>query len=116
MGPIGGAPTSFTSGAGTLTYTVSSGSLGTETTNCSGNGQPGTAENSNSIYGDVSGTGSTVSQTVDVVPMTMSFDFEQDTFGLDEVEGTPTWNSAYYLEVTGFPNKSLGLNSPFRPE
>jgi hypothetical protein len=42
----------------------------------------------------------------------MSFDFEQSTFGQDEVEETPTWNPAYYLQVTGFPNGALGLNSP----
>jgi hypothetical protein len=113
VGPFGGAPTSFTSGGGTLTYTVTSGSLGVETTSCGGYPEPGTAEQSSSIYGPVTpATGSTVTQTVSVVPITMSFDFEQSTFGQDEVEGTPTWNPAYYLQVTGFPNGALGLNSP----
>ncbi len=113
VGPYDGAPTSFTSGAGILTYTVSSGSLGVETTSCGGYPEPGTAEDSNSIYGDVTPTtGSPVTQTVAVVPMTMSFDFEQSTFGQDEVAGTPSWNPAYYLQVTGFPNNALGLNSP----
>ena len=44
--------------------------------------------------------------------MTMSFNFEQSTFGQDEVESTPFWNPAYYLAVTGFPNSALGLNVP----
>jgi hypothetical protein len=115
VGPIGGAPTSFSSGAGTLAYTLSTGSLSVEAggTTCSGAFEPGTAENSNSIYGDVTpATGSTITQALSVVPMTMSFDFEQATFGQDEVEATPTWNPAYYLEVTGFPNSALGLNVP----
>jgi hypothetical protein len=113
VGPFDGMPVSFTSGAGTLTYNVSSGSLGVETTSCGGYAEPGTAEDSNSIYGDVTpATGSTVTQSVAVVPMTMSFYFEQSTFGQDEVEGTPSWNPAYYLAVTGFPNSALGLNSP----
>jgi hypothetical protein len=69
VGPYDGAPTSFTSGAGTLTYTVSSGSLGIETTSCGGYYEPGTAEDSNSIYGDVTpATGSNATQSVAVVP------------------------------------------------
>jgi hypothetical protein len=113
VGPFNAAPTSFTSGGGTLTYSVTSGSLGVETTSCGGYSEPGTAEQSSSIYGAVTpATGSTVSQTVSVVPMTMSFDLEQSTFGQDEVEETPTWNPACYLQVTGFPNSALGLNSP----
>jgi hypothetical protein len=112
VGPIGGAPTSFSSGAGLLSYTVSSGSLGVEATSCGGYPETPTAENSNSIYGVVTPpTGSTVTQSVSVVPMTMSFAFEQSTFGQDEVESTPAWNPAYYLEVTGFPNTALGLTS-----
>ena len=112
VGPIGGAPTSFSSGAGTLTYTLSSGSLEVETTSCGGYPEPGTAENSNSIYGAVTpATGTTVTQAVDTVPMSMSFSFEQNTFGQDEVQGAPTWNPAYYLQITGFPNNALGLNS-----
>jgi hypothetical protein len=115
VGPIGGAPTSFSSGAGTLTYSLATGSLSVEAggTTCSGASEPGTAENSNSIYGGVTpATGSTVTQSLAVVPMTMSFNFEQATFGQDEVEATPSWNPAYYLEVTGFPNNALGINSP----
>jgi hypothetical protein len=113
VGPYDGAPTSFSSGAGTLTCSVSSGSLGVETTSCGGYGEPGTAEDSNSIYGAVTpAAGSSVSQSVAVVPMTMSFNFEQSTFGEDEVETTPFWNPAYYLAVTGFPNSALGLNTP----
>jgi hypothetical protein len=114
VGPINGAPTSFTSGAGTLSYLVSSGSLGVETNSCGGYPEPGTAEDSNAIYGDVTpATGSALTQqTVSVVPMGMSFDFEQSSFGQDEVESTSTWNPAYYLEVIGFPNNALGLNAP----
>jgi hypothetical protein len=113
VGPIGGAPTSFSSGAGTFTYSLTSGSLGVETTVCGGYNEPQTAENSNSIYGDVTpATGSTVTQTVGVVPMTMSFDTVHPTFGLDEVKSNLSWNQAYYLQVTGFPNNALGLNSP----
>ena len=92
---------------------MSSGSLGVESTSCGGYGEPGTAEDSNSIYGAVTpATGSSVTQSVAVVPMTMSFNFEQSTFGEDEVESTPFWNPAYYLAVTGFPNSALGLNVP----
>ncbi len=113
VGPFDGSPTTFTSGAGTFTCTVSSGSLGVQTTNCGGYNQPGTAEDSNSIYGAVTpATGATVTQSVAVVPLTMSFDLEHSTFGQDEVESTPSWNPAYYLQVTGFPNNALGLNSP----
>jgi len=112
VGPFNGAPTSFTSGAGTFTCSVTSGSLGVETTSCGGYGEPQTAEQSNSIYGAVTpATGSTVTQSVDVVPMTMSFSFEQNTFGQDEAQGAATWNPAYYLEITGFPNSALGLNT-----
>ena len=112
VGPIGGAPTSFSSGKGTLTYSVSSGSFSVETTPCGGYSEPGTAENSNAIYGDVKpSTGSTVSQSVATVPMAMSFVFEQNTFGQDEVKGSASWNPAYYLQITGFPNNALGLTS-----
>jgi hypothetical protein len=115
VGNDNGAPTSFTSGAGTLTYEVSSGSLTLESasTPCAGNGEPGTAEDSNAIYGDFIGTGtSTVTQSVSVVPTSMSFVFGQSTFGKDEVTSTPNWNPAYYLQVTGFPNTALGFNAP----
>ena len=115
VGPFNGMPVSFISGAGNFTYAVSSGSLGVELagSTCSGAGEPGTAEDSNSIYGQITpATGASVTQAVSVAPMTMSFNFEQSTFGQDEVEGTPTWNPAYYLAITGFPNAALGLNSP----
>jgi hypothetical protein len=114
VGPFNGMPISFISGAGTFTYAVSSGSLAVEAagSTCSGAGEPGTAEDSNSIYGAVTpATGSSVTQAVSVAPMTMSFVFEQSTFGQDEVEGTPTWNPAYYLAITGFPNTALGLTA-----
>ena len=45
-----GLPVMFTSGAGTLTYSVSSGALSVQTTNTCGGIQPGTAENSNIVY------------------------------------------------------------------
>jgi hypothetical protein len=115
VGSDNGAPTSFTSGAGTLTYHVSSGSLALESASspCAGNGEPGTAEDSNAIYGDFVGTGTaTVTQSVSVVPTSMSFVFEQSTFGKDDVASTPNWNPAYYLQVTGFPNTDLGFNTP----
>jgi hypothetical protein len=113
VGPFDGAPTSFSSGGGTFALAVSSGSLGVETASCGGYPEPFTFEDSNSIYGAVTpATGSPVTQAVTVAPMTMTFDFEQSTFGLDEVETTPSWNPAYYLEVTGFPNNALGLNTP----
>jgi hypothetical protein len=114
VGPFNGMPISFTSGAGTFTYEVSSGALAVETgAPCSGAFEVGTAEDSNSIYGDVTPpSGASVTQSVTVAPMTMSFNFEQSTFGKDEVEGSPSWNPAYYLSVTGFPNAALGLNSP----
>jgi hypothetical protein len=115
VGPFNAMPVSFTSGSGTFTYQVSSGSLAVEAagTTCSGVFEPGTAEDSNSIYGNITpATGASVTQSVDVAPMTMSFNFEQSTFGQDEVEETPFWNPAYYLAVTGFPNAALDLNSP----
>ena len=113
VGPFNGAPTSFSSGVGTLSYAISSGSLAVESpgTTCGGYPEPGTAENSNAIYGAVTGSGSTVTQNLDVVPTTLSFAFEQDTFGRAEAAGTPSWNPAYYMQVTGFPNSALGLNS-----
>ncbi|MGN6723704.1 MAG: hypothetical protein ACTHJM_13920 [Marmoricola sp.] len=113
VGTFNGAPTSFSSGAGTFSYAVSSGSLAVESpgTPCGGYPEPGTAENSNAIYGAITGTGATVTQDFDVVPTTMSFAFEQETFGRAEAAGTPSWNPAYYMQVTGFPNSALGLNS-----
>jgi hypothetical protein len=113
VGPFDGNPTTFTSGAGTLTSTVTSGSLSVETTACGGYSEPGTAEDSNCIYGDVTpAKGATVTQSVAAVPMGISFDLNQSTFGEDEVETTPSWNPADYLQVTGFPNNALGLFSP----
>jgi hypothetical protein len=45
-----GKTCTFTSGAGTLTYSVSTGVLSVQTTNTCGGSQTGTAENANSIY------------------------------------------------------------------
>ncbi|MGB8206262.1 MAG: hypothetical protein WCF69_01420 [Mycobacterium sp.] len=115
VGPFNAMPISFTSGAGSFTYAISSGTLAVESagSSCSGVGEPGTAEESNSIYGPITpASGASVTQSVDVIPMTMSFNFEQSTFGQDEVELTPFWNPAYYLAITGFPNNALGLNQP----
>jgi len=69
VGPGGGSSCTFTSpGAGTLTYSVSSGTLAVQdaSTACGGL-QPSTAESSNVVYGDVTpASGATVSQTVSV--------------------------------------------------
>jgi hypothetical protein len=115
VGPFNGMPVSFSSGGGTFTLSVSTGTLAVEPagSTCSGVPEQGTAEDSNSIYGPFTpASGASVSQSVTVIPMTMSFDFEQSTFGQDEVEQTPFWNPAYYLSVTGFPNGALGFNQP----
>ena len=114
VGPGSGAPCTFTSGAGTLSYSVSAGSLSVQnaTTACGGP-QPWTAETSNVVYGDVTpASGATVSQSVHVTEMAMSFDFDKSTFGQDEVTQTTTWPSAFWLAVSGFPNRALGFDSP----
>jgi hypothetical protein len=104
----------FQSGAGVLTYSVSpAGTLSVQSTNTCSPWQPGTGENSNAVYGTPTpSTGSTVSQTFNVPPMSMAFNFGKSTFGQDEVAQTPTWGSAYWLAISGFPNASLGFNSP----
>jgi hypothetical protein len=63
--PSGTHACQFTSGAGTLTYSVSSGTLAVQDTNTCGGTQPGTGETSNALYGNVKpASGSTVSQSV----------------------------------------------------
>jgi hypothetical protein len=103
----------FTSGAGTLTYSVSSGALSVQTVNTCGGSQPGTGENSNIVYQGVSpASGSTVSQSFAAPAMSMAFNFDKSTFGQNEVTQTPTWGAAYWLAISGFPNQALGFNSP----
>lgn len=54
VGPPSGTHTcTFTSGVGILTYWVSSGTLAIQNTNTCSGSQPGTAEKSNALYGDV---------------------------------------------------------------
>jgi len=65
VGPGGGLACTFSSGAGTLTYSVSRGTLAVQdaSTACGGP-QPGTAESSNVVYGDVTpASGTTVNQS-----------------------------------------------------
>jgi hypothetical protein len=114
VGPGGGAPCTFTSGAGTLTYSVSPGTLALQNANTGcGGPQPGTGESSNVVYGDVTpASGATVSQSMYVTAMNMSFKFDKSTFGQDEVKQSATWGSAFWLAVSGFPNAALGFNSP----
>jgi hypothetical protein len=66
VGPGSGTHTCiFTSGTGTLTYSVSSGKLAVQNTNTCGGSQFGTAETSNAVYGDVTpASGSTISQSL----------------------------------------------------
>jgi hypothetical protein len=102
----------FTSGAGTITYSVSSGTLSVQSVNTCGGSQPGTGENSNVIYQDVSpASGSSISQPFAVPAMGMAFNFDKSTFGQDEVKQSPSWGSAYWLAISGFPNSALGFNS-----
>jgi hypothetical protein len=103
----------FTSGAGTLTYSVSPGVLSVQTVNTCGGSQPGTGENSNIVYQAMSPTsGSTISQSFAAPAMSMSFNFDKSTFGEDEVKQTPSWGAAYWLAISGVPNSALGFNSP----
>ena len=37
---------------------------------------------------------------------------DKSTFGQDEVAAQSTWSAAYWLQVQGFTNHALGLNSP----
>ena len=63
----------FTSGFGTLAYSVSAGVLSVQTVNNCGGSQPGTAENSNAVYGEVTpASGATVSQGL-YVPELLSY-------------------------------------------
>jgi len=66
VGPPSGTHTClFTSGAGVLTYSVSSGTLAVQNTNTCGGPQPGTGETSNALYRNViPASGPTVSQNL----------------------------------------------------
>jgi hypothetical protein len=118
VGPGGGSPCTFTSGAGVLTYSVSPGTLSVQDgpvgAACGEYSGAITGETSNAVYGDVTpSAGSTVSQTLTITTtMKMEFKLEKATFGQDEVAQTPQWGSAYWLAVSGFPNVALGFNSP----
>jgi hypothetical protein len=108
-----GLPVMFTSGAGTLTYSVSSGALSVQTINTYGGPQPGTAENSNIVYQAVSPvSGSMVSQSFAAPAMGMNFYFDKSTFGQDEVTQTSTWGLAYWLAISGLWRQWLGFNKP----
>jgi hypothetical protein len=68
-----GLTCTFSSGAGTLTYSVSSGALSVQTVNTCGGSQPGTAETSNTVYGEVTpASGTTVGQSL-YVPQLLSY-------------------------------------------
>ncbi|MGH9345179.1 MAG: hypothetical protein ACRD19_15645 [Terriglobia bacterium] len=74
VGPGGGQSTTFTSGAGTLSYSVSQGTLAIQdaSTGCGGS-QPSTGEQSNTLYGEVTpASGATVSQSL-YVPELLSY-------------------------------------------
>ncbi len=67
VGP--GGTTTFTQGAGTLSYSISPGALAVQTasTGCGAPSQPTTAEQSNTLYGSVTpASGATVSQALSV--------------------------------------------------
>ncbi len=68
-----GLECTFTSGAGTLTYSVSPGVLSVQTVNTCGGSQPGTGESSNTFYGEVTpASGATVTQSLNV-PQLLSY-------------------------------------------
>jgi hypothetical protein len=68
-----GSYCTFSTGAGTLTYSVSSGALSVQTANTCGVRQPPTGELSNSVYGEVTpASGATVSQSL-YVPQLNSY-------------------------------------------
>ncbi len=68
-----GLTCTFSSGAGTLTYSVTPGDLSVQTSNTCGGSQPGTAETSNTVYDQVTpASGATVSQSV-YVPQLLSY-------------------------------------------
>ena len=108
-----GLPVMFTSGAGTLSYSVSSGALSVQTVNTCGGPQPGTAENSNIVYQAVSpASGSTVSQSFAAPAMGMNFYFDKSTFGQDQQTQTSTWGLAYWLAISGLWSQWLGFKQP----
>ncbi len=108
-----GLPVMFTSGAGTLTYSVSSGALSVQTVNACGGPQQGTAENSNIVYQAVSpASGSMVSQSFAAPAMGMDFYFDKSTFGQDEVTQMSTWGLAYWLAISGLWRQWLGFDKP----
>ena len=112
-----GLPVMFTSGAGTLTYSVSSGTLSVQTANTCGGIQPGTAENSNVVYQAVTpASGSTVSQSFAAPAMGMNFYFDKSTFGQDEVTQTSTWGLAYWLAISGLWRQWLGFKAAVRSQ
>jgi Tachylectin len=75
VGPGGLKYATFSSGAGTLTYSVSQGALAIQdaSTRCGSASQPPTGESSNTIYGEVTpASGATVSQSL-YVPQLLSY-------------------------------------------
>jgi hypothetical protein len=67
----------FTSGAGTLTYAVSPGTLAVQSSNTCGGPQVSTAEESNALYGDVTpASGSTLNQNVRTINLNWSAQVE----------------------------------------
>jgi hypothetical protein len=115
VGAGGLRPCTLTSGAGELTYSVSPGTLSVQSGGVGSScGQyPGaiTGETSNAVYGSITpSAGSTVSQSLTIVPMGMEFKLDKATFGQDEVAQDPTFGPAYWLAVSGFPNAALGFN------
>jgi len=68
-----GLTCTFSSGAGTLTYSVSSGVLAVQTVNTCGGSQPGTGETSNTVYGEITtASGAPASQSL-YVPQLLSY-------------------------------------------
>ncbi|HWA93207.1 MAG TPA: hypothetical protein VG844_01300 [Terracidiphilus sp.] len=68
-----GLTCTFSSGAGTLTYSVSPGALSVQSSNTCGGSQPGTAETSNTVYDQVTpASGASVSQGLHV-PQLLSY-------------------------------------------
>ena len=113
MSSAPGLPVMFTSGAGTLTYSVSSGALSVQTTNTCGGIQPGTAENSNIVYQAVTpASGPTLTQAFAAPAMGMDFLFDKSTFGQDEVTQTSTWGLAYWLAISGLWRQWLEFEKP----
>lgn len=65
--------------------------------------EPATPENTLG-YKDSIGSGPCVSPS-------MEFNLDKATFGQDEVTTTPSWESAYWLTISGFKNTDLGFTS-----